>query len=157
METSAKVLTWIAVGVPVILFMELWSAVLHGRVWHRALWFLHASHHAPQGKWERNDILSVTHAPIAMALIVWGCIGEPGLAREIGYGVGVGMTIFGLAYIVVHDGLIHGRLPVGFLSRFRYLRLVRNAHLVHHRKGEAPYGLFSGPWVVRRMSRERER
>jgi beta-carotene 3-hydroxylase len=154
MDALTKVLVWLAVGVPTVLFMEFWSAVLHGRVWHKALWVLHESHHAPKGKWERNDVLSITHAPIAIALILYGCLATPGVGREVAYGIGVGMTVFGMAYIVVHDGLVHGRIPVEFLKKFRYLRNVRNAHLVHHRSGAAPYGLFSGPWVVRRMSRD---
>jgi len=154
MDVGTKILIWLAVGLPTVLFMELWSAVLHGRIWHRALWVLHESHHAPQGRWERNDILSVTHAPIAIALILYGCIATPSVGREVAYGIGIGMTVFGFAYTLVHDGLVHGRLPVEFLKKFAYLRRVRNAHLVHHRTGAAPYGLFAGPWVVRRMARQ---
>ena len=66
------------------------------------------------------------------------------------------MTVFGFAYIIVHDGLVHGRLPVQGLAKFRYLRQVRNAHRVHHLTGEAPYGLFYGPWVVKRMARDKQ-
>lgn len=158
MDVLTKLGIWLAVGLPTVVFMELWSAILHGKVWHKALWSLHESHHAPPegSKWERNDVLSITHAPIAMALILYGCIGPVGVAREVCYGIGIGMTVFGIAYIVVHDGLIHGRLPVQGLAKFAWLRRVRNAHLVHHRTDGAPYGLFFGPWVVRRMARAKQ-
>jgi beta-carotene 3-hydroxylase len=156
MDVLTKVGLWFAVGIPTVLFMELWSAVLHGKIWHGALWSLHESHHAPTGRWEKNDILSITHAPIAMALIFYGCLGPIGYGREICFGIGLGMTVFGMAYIVVHDGLVHGRLPVQWLAKYRYLRQVRNAHLVHHRTGAAPHGLFFGPWVVKRMARQKK-
>jgi beta-carotene 3-hydroxylase len=52
------------------------------------------------------------------------------------------MTAFGLAYAVVHDGFVHGRLPVGVLGRVPYFRRLREAHLAHHRSNGGPYGLF---------------
>jgi beta-carotene 3-hydroxylase len=58
--------------------------------------------------------------------------------------------------VVVHDGLVHGRLPVGFLRRSAYLRRVVAAHRVHHARGGAPYGLFLGPWVLRRDASRRK-
>ncbi|MGK0359793.1 MAG: beta-carotene 3-hydroxylase [Bradymonadia bacterium] len=156
MDVLSKVGLWLAVGLATALFMELWSAVLHGRLWHGPLWPMHESHHVPSGKWEINDILSVSHAPIAMAMILYGCVGPIGVAREVLFGIGLGMTVFGFAYIIVHDGLVHGRLPVQGLAKFRYLRQVRNAHRVHHLTGEAPYGLFYGPWVVKRMAKHKQ-
>lgn len=150
MDVSTKIALWFAVGVPVAIGMELWAALLHGRVWHGLLWPVHKSHHAPRGRLEANDILSFTHAPIAIVLILYGCLAEPGWVREVAFGVGLGMTAFGFAYIVVHDGLVHGRLPVGFLERWPYMQRVRAAHRVHHTRHGGPYGLFLGPWVLDR-------
>ncbi len=149
-----KALIWLAVGLPVAFAMELWAALLHGRVWHGLLWSLHRSHHAPRaGRFEANDALSFTHAPAAVALILYGCLGAPGPWREAAFGAGLGMTLFGLAYALIHDGLVHERLPASWFMRFRYLRRVRGAHIVHHRTGGAPYGLFLGPWALRRAHR----
>jgi beta-carotene 3-hydroxylase len=68
------------------------------------------------------------------------------------------MTTFGVAYFVVHDGFIHGRLPVAFLARSAYLRRVRNAHRVHHmRSHDAPYGLFLGEAELRFRRRRARR
>ncbi len=117
---------------------------------------IHRSHHLPRrGRYEKNDALSVLHAPIAIALILYGCQAEPGTVREIAFGVGIGMTLFGVSYFVVHDGLVHGRLPVGFLLRLGYIRRVVEAHRKHHEgsRGRAPYGLFFGPaelWLAKR-------
>lgn len=147
---------WLPVALATAAFMELWSRLLHGRVWHRSLWRVHRSHHRRRkGSFEANDALSVLHAPLAVALILFGCVGPAGLLRELAYGVGIGMTAFGLAYLVVHDGLVHGRLPVSFLLRFPFFARVRDAHLVHHRKGREPFGLFLGPRELERARRSR--
>ena len=125
--------------------MELWARLLHRSVWHERLWSVHRSHHSRRrGRFERNDLLSFLHAPIATALVMIGC-NLHGLAAAACLGVGVGMTLFGIAYVVVHDGLVHGRLPVAFLARIPPLRRIRDAHAVHHARGAAPYGLFLGP------------
>ncbi len=134
--------------------MEPWARLLHGRIWHGALWSVHASHHAPRsGRFERNDVLSGLHAPIAMVLIIAGCQLVPSTWGAVMIGAGSGMTLFGLAYLVVHDGIVHKRLPVGFLAQLRYFKRVRAAHLVHHSRGGVPYGLFRGPEELRASKR----
>lgn len=141
-----KVALWLAVGLPVAVAMEFWARVLHGRIWHRWLWWMHASHHVPRlGRFELNDLLSGTHAPIAIVLIIYGCEATPGVGREVAFGIGCGMTLFGLSYLLVHDGLVHERLPMKFFLRWRFFRRVRGAHLHHHRFHGVPYGLFFGP------------
>lgn len=136
--------------------MEPWARVLHGRLWHGVLWNVHASHHEPRhGRFERNDALSGLHAPFAMALVVTGCQLHGALGALL-VGAGAGMTAFGLAYLVVHDGLVHERLPVAFLLRFAYFRRIRAAHRVHHTRGAEPYGLFRGPEELLALKR-RER
>ncbi|NUQ76487.1 MAG: sterol desaturase family protein [Polyangiaceae bacterium] len=146
-----SVAIWTAVAFLVAVAMEFWAALLHGRVWHHSLWRIHRSHHAKRsGRFESNDILSSLHAPIAIALILYGCLGAPGLIREIAFGAGIGMTLFGAAYVIVHDGLVHGRLPVSFLAKIPYFSRIREAHLEHHARGREPYGLFLGPREIAR-------
>jgi beta-carotene 3-hydroxylase len=148
---SPFVLLWVLVASLVFALMELWAALLHGRIWHGLLWRIHRSHHrGQQGGWETNDGLSLLHAPIAIALILYGCRADAGVVREIAFASGVGMSLFGVAYLVVHDGLVHGRLPVASLLRFRYFASVKAAHLRHHqgRHDGPPFGLFLGPLEV---------
>ncbi|MEE2786747.1 MAG: sterol desaturase family protein [Myxococcota bacterium] len=144
-------LIWVASAA----LMEWWSMVVHGRVWHRRLWWGHKSHHRPRsGVFELNDIFAVFHAALAIFLIVYGFEAGPGLEYMIAFGFG--MTTFGIAYFIVHDGFIHERLPVSFLAKSAYLRRVRNAHRVHHRRDhDGPYGLFLGEWELRRAKRRR--
>lgn len=43
---------------------------------------------------------------------------------------GVGITVFGMAYMFVHDGLVHRRFPVGPIANVPYFRRVAAAHQV---------------------------
>lgn len=133
--------------------MEPWARLLHRRVWHGPLWGVHASHHAPRwGRFEANDVLSGLHAPVAAGLVIVGCQMH-GVMRALLVGTGAGMTLFGLTYVLVHDGLVHKRMPVSWLNRFALLRSVRRAHLVHHSRGGPPYGLFLGVQELRAAKR----
>ncbi|GBG86306.1 hypothetical protein CBR_g41300 [Chara braunii] len=60
---------------------------------------------------------------------------------------GLGITLFGIAYMFVHDGLVHKRFPVGPIADLPYLKRVAAAHQLHHAdKFEGvPFGLFLGP------------
>ena len=94
-------------------------------------------------------MLSATHAPVAAALILYGCLGHPSVWRDIAYGWGFGMTAFGLLYLTFHDGVMHGRLPVQALRRVPYFDLLCRAHEIHHRKHGGPYGFFFVPPKLR--------
>ena len=148
---------WLSTGLVAFACMELWAALLHRCVWHTLLWPIHRTHHrgrhdvAPAsgaGRFELNDWLSAVHAPVAVALVLYGCVGPLGPGREAAYGFGLGMCAFGAAYVAVHDGLSHRRFPTAGLGRSRWLARVAAAHRVHHRTGEAPFGLFTGPWTL---------
>jgi len=152
-SAQAQWLLGAAVALVVAAAMEPWARLLHGRVWHASLWGIHRSHHGRRrGRFERNDVLSAAHAPIAAALVMIGC-NLHGAAAPACIGVGVGMTIFGLAYVLVHDGFVHGRLPVRFLARVAWLRRVRDAHAAHHARGAAPYGFFLGTRELKQTPR----
>lgn len=140
-------ITWVLVAI----FMEFWAMFLHSILWHGPWWITHKSHHrAHEGVFEFNDIFAVFHAILATFLIIYGCEAPPALTSDLCVAIGFGMTTFGVAYFVVHDGFIHERLPVRFLSRFAFLRRVRNAHRVHHKRNhEHPYGLFLGEYELR--------
>ncbi|PNX54910.1 beta-carotene hydroxylase, partial [Trifolium pratense] len=60
---------------------------------------------------------------------------------------GLGITVFGMAYMFVHDGLVHKRFSVGPIANVPYFRRVAAAHKLHHsdKFDGVPYGLFLGP------------
>jgi beta-carotene 3-hydroxylase len=129
--------------------LEGWAALAHRWLWHGPLWVVHRSHHrGRRGRLEANDAFAVLHALLAMALVARGFFAD---APEV-LALGLGATAYGLAYVAVHDGFIHGRLPLAWLGRSSYLRAVRAAHLAHHAAPGGPYGLLAGPWLQPRGS-----
>ena len=61
----------------------------------------------------------------------------------------MGITLFGISYMFIHDGLVHKRFPVGPIADVPYLKRVAIAHKLHHSEkyGGVPWGLFLGPHV----------
>ncbi|KAL5727254.1 beta-carotene 3-hydroxylase [Ranunculus cassubicifolius] len=127
--------------------MEVLSGWIHKVMWHGCLWHIHESHHrARQGSFEFNDVFAVVNAVPAIALINFGFF-HNGIVPEICFGAGIGMTVLGMAYIFVHNGIVHGRFPVGPIASIPYFRKVAAAHQIHHSNkfNGVPYGLFLGP------------
>ena len=139
----------LAIGVAAFVAMEPVTWAVHRFVMHGPGWFLHRSHHAPRGgRLQANDAF-----PVAFASIV-------GTALAIGFNVdgfswlvplGVGVTGYGGAYALVHDGYIHRRLPVGH-RRSATLDALARAHDVHHRTACEPFGMLA-PYVPRAARR----
>lgn len=127
--------------------MELWAQWAHDKLWHNSLWSYHESHHKPrEGMFEKNDVFALVNAPIAIALAAYGFLND-GLGPAMCFGAGMGISLFGMSYMFVHDGLVHRRFPVGPLGDVPYLRRVALAHKMHHSEkyGGVPWGLFLGP------------
>ncbi|MGI4777131.1 MAG: sterol desaturase family protein [Janthinobacterium lividum] len=128
------------------------TATMEGIAWlsHRYLmhgpgWGWHASHHEPRTRrLEKNDLFAVCFAVFAIVLIWFGTSGAWPLQW-----VGAGMTLYGLLYFVVHDGMVHRRWPLGFVPQHGYLRRLYQAHLLHHatttRHGAVSFGFLIAP------------
>ncbi|XP_050379262.1 beta-carotene 3-hydroxylase 1, chloroplastic-like [Argentina anserina] len=127
--------------------MEFWARWAHRALWHASLWQMHKSHHRPRdGAFELNDVFAIVNAGPAIALLSYGFFNQ-GLFPGLCFGAGLGITVFGIAYMFVHDGLVHRRFPVGPIADVPYLRKVAAAHQLHHTYilNGVPYGLFLGP------------
>ena len=120
--------------------MEPLTAATHRWIMHGVGEWFHRSHHraaAPSG-WERNDWFPVAFASIVM-LGVWVGVNTE-LAALVPLGVGV--TLYGIAYALVHDGYIHRRLGVFGSRRVIVLDRLSDAHRIHHLYNAAPYGML---------------
>uniref|UniRef100_A0A2N9G563 beta-carotene 3-hydroxylase n=1 Tax=Fagus sylvatica TaxID=28930 RepID=A0A2N9G563_FAGSY len=127
--------------------MEFWARWAHKALWHASLWHMHESHHRPrEGPFELNDVFAIINAGPAIALLSYGFF-HKGLVPGLCFGAGLGITVFGMAYMFVHDGLVHKRFPVGPIANVPYFRKVAAAHQLHHSEkfNGVPYGLFLGP------------
>ena len=142
----ARLLIW---GAAVQVGMEMWARWAHKTLWHDFVpgWALHRSHHeARTGPFEDNDVFAIVNAVPAMGLCLYGLL-TPTLTGGLCFGAGLGITLFGISYMFVHDGLVHRRFPVGPIAEVPYLKRVAIAHQLHHSEkyNGVPWGLFLGP------------
>lgn len=138
--------------------MEFWARWAHRALWHASLWHMHESHHRPRdGAFELNDVFAIINAGPAIALLAYG-LSTKGLFPGLCFGAGLGITVFGMAYMIVHDGLVHRRFPVGPIADVPYLRRVVVAHQLHHSNilNGVPYGLFLGPKEIEELGGKEE-
>lgn len=115
--------------------MEAAAWLAHKYLMHGFLWFLHRSHHRPhehRGFFERNDFFFVIFAIPGILLILSGTYPE----LNWRFFAGLGITLYGLCYFLVHDVFIHRRLSWFRNSDNAYLRAIRKAHKVHHKRME---------------------
>ncbi len=125
--------------------MEIISWILHKYLFHGPLWFIHKTHHdrTLHSTLELNDIFSLIFTLISIAFISIGWF----TPSSIHLGIGLGITLYGLIYFIVHDGLIHQRYPFWYTKPSNaYLKQVQRAHQRHHiHPTKAPseeFGLF---------------
>jgi beta-carotene 3-hydroxylase len=141
-------MTAVVVAVIALLVMEPVTALLHRRVFHGFAMGWHRSHHEPpRGAFEANDLFPLVFAAatiVVLSIGVW--VGGGSLLVPLG----VGVTAYGAAYLVVHDVVIHRRLPWLPIPD-RVGARVRAAHNVHHLYSGAPFG-FLVPVVPRDLA-----
>lgn len=117
--------------------MEAVSYAGHRWVMHGFAMAWHRSHHAPpKGRLERNDLFPVCFSAVGVLLFALGSLGLDAMGW-----VGVGVTVYGAAYLFVHEVYIHHRLPIP-VPRLRYLEWLRDSHRVHHQTSAEPYGML---------------
>ncbi|MDH3512418.1 MAG: sterol desaturase family protein [Gammaproteobacteria bacterium] len=108
--------------------MEGVAYVTHKYIMHGWLWALHKSHHRPRkGMFEKNDWFVFYFASPSI-LFIW--LGVNVWAPLLW--VGLGMTAYGFAYFIFHDGIVHRRLPFRYRGKNPYMRRIIEAHWVHH-------------------------
>ena len=118
--------------------MEPVTAGVHRWVMHGFGWGLHRSHHRPRpGLLERNDLFPVMFASVTMLAMA---VGFRWWGRDLLVPASVGVTGYGVTYAFVHDVYIHQRVRFG--PRVAFLERRKSAHLMHHTRGEAPYGML---------------
>ncbi|GLQ19074.1 sterol desaturase family protein [Algimonas porphyrae] len=133
-----------------IILMEIFAWAIHKYVMHGIGWGWHESHHREtDGPFETNDLYAVCFSVIAAALFIAGS-----LWWDPAWFIALGLTIYGLLYAFVHDGLVHQRWPFFVKARGRYMKRLVQAHRLHHavhtRDGAVSFGFL---WAedVRRL------
>lgn len=132
--------------------MEGITWLTHRYVMHGFLWYLHEDHHQPRpGTFEKNDAFF-----LIFAIPSWLCI-MLGLQKEIYWvaAIGFGILMYGLAYFIVHEVIIHQRFKWFTRSNNVYIRTIRWAHKMHHKHTGKEDGESFGMLVVAKKYRDK--
>lgn len=131
----------------------------HKYVMHGFLWKWHKDHHVndrkkklpeenEESKPEKNDLFFLIYALPAIALIIIGLLTQ---YLQIFY-AGIGITLYGFTYFLIHDVIIHKRIKISFLQRNHnfYMKALIKAHTAHHWSKNAAdfnnFGLLAFPF-----------
>ena len=139
-------LWFVLIVIAVFLAMEGVAWASHRWIMHGWGWGWHRSHHEPHdGPLEKNDLYAVVGCILATGLFVVAMLTGSWLVRAIATGV----TLYGIMYAFVHDGLVHQRWPFHWMPKNGYARRLVQAHKLHHavqtREGAVSFGFIFAP------------
>lgn len=133
--------------------MEAVTYLVHRFVMHGALRKLHRSHHRNAAAAfakktpEPNDVFPLAFSVVVIAGISIG-FNMSGAAWLLP--VLVGVSVYGVVYTVIHDGIIHGRIRWMKRVRSNWTTSLDEAHREHHRTNGEPYGMLLPSLSMRR-------
>jgi beta-carotene 3-hydroxylase len=117
--------------------MEAVTYLAHRFVMHGLGWALHRSHHEWSARHlEANDAYPVVFGGLTLAAMAVGYQ----VPLDVLVAVTAGVSVYGCAYVFVHDVYIHGRL--GRLPQVAVLEHLKRAHGLHHLFGGEPFGML---------------
>lgn len=124
--------------------MEAFSWIIHKYLMHGIFWNIHKTHHQhSDGFFELNDVFTLIFGGTAIVLIFLGIENF-----DERFWIGCGISLYGLAYFILHDVLIHKRLKWFSRPRNKYLKAITEAHKAHHKTqkdNSVSFGLFVVP------------
>ena len=126
----------------------------HKYIMHGLLWRLHRDHHKKDtyGFFEENDFFFLIFAIPGIAGLFFGMLNEYNFL----FYIGLGITIYGTAYFLVHDIFIHQRFKIFRNSDSAYLKAIRRAHKMHHKHiGKEEGECFGMLWVPMKYFRNK--
>ncbi|MFT7113353.1 MAG: beta-carotene 3-hydroxylase [Candidatus Azotimanducaceae bacterium] len=120
----------VAIVLGTFCFMEFMAWFTHKFVMHGFLWRLHKDHHvAEPGFFEKNDAFFLIFAVPSFLLFLLGAQNS----FDFKIYIGLGILLYGICYLLVHDIFIHQRFKIFRNSDHPYFRAIRKAHKVHHK------------------------
>ncbi|WP_407525643.1 sterol desaturase family protein [Lacibacter sp. MH-610] len=149
-----SLLFYILLAFAVFFIMEGITWLTHKYVMHGFLWYLHEDHHQPRGHFfEKNDAFF-----LIFAIPSWLCI-MLGLMNGVYWvvSIGAGIAMYGLAYFIVHDIIIHQRFKIFSRWNSTYVRAIRWAHKMHHKHMDKQDGESFGMLFVAKKYWEKVR
>ncbi len=123
-------MTWWQIAMIVtgsVVGMELFAWWAHKYIMHGWGWAWHRDHHEPHDNAvEKNDLYAVVFGTIVFAMFAIGYYVSPAL-----WWAALGITLYGVIYTVIHDGLVHQRL-FRWVPKRGYAKRLVQAHKLHH-------------------------
>ena len=117
----------IAVTLAALVFMEGWAWFAHKYIMHGWGWGWHRDHHEPHDNtFEKNDLFAVVFGSICTAMYIFGS-----LYWEWLWWAAVGVSLYGVIYTLIHDGLVHQRY-FRWVPKRGYAKRLVQAHKLHH-------------------------
>ena len=141
------VLIYTAIVLGTVAGMEFVAWAAHKYLMHGFLWVWHEDHHRPHheedGFFEKNDLFFLVFAIPSAASYIIG-LNVNGLFWLTFMGIGI--SIYGLVYFLIHDVYIHRRFSWFRHLDSKYSRAILRAHGHHHaitaKKGCESFGLL---------------
>ena len=127
------------------IFMEFVAWSTHKYIMHGFLWNLHKDHHQVNKDhvFQKNDSFFLIFAIPSFIFIL---IGFPVLNYI--FFIGIGIALYGFAYFIVHEIIIHQRIKIFNRLNNWYIRGIRKAHKVHHKNLYKENGTCFGMLIV---------
>ena len=135
---------YILIAILAFLFMEFVAWFTHKYIMHGPMWDWHKDHHIPHNKTlEKNDRFVFIFALPGAVLIILGVMYT--LAYVLAAGIGI--ALYGLAYFLFHDVLVHERIKLFKGTKNKILKATVAAHFDHHKPhSNQNFGFLIAPW-----------
>lgn len=134
----------IAIVIITFCFMEFVAWFTHKYIMHGFLWYLHRDHHqGKEGFFEKNDAFFLIFAIPSAYCYITGLMNQ-----DFRVFIGIGISLYGLAYFFVHDIIIHQRFKILRNWSHPYVLGIRRAHKVHHKYLQKEHGENFGMLIV---------
>jgi beta-carotene 3-hydroxylase len=141
-----NILLYLVVLLGTFVTMEGITWLTHRYVMHGFLWYLHEDHHRVRpGFFEKNDAFFIIFALPSILLILKGTLDADYILLQA---LGFGIMMYGAAYFIIHDVIIHQRFKWFSRSNNGYIRAIRWAHKMHHKHINKDKGESFGMLVV---------
>lgn len=144
-----EIILYIIILIAAFAAMEFVAWFVHRYIMHGFLWVLHEDHHnQTKGFFQKNDSFFLIFSVPSIIFIIVGVSGVTPLIFS-----GLGIALYGFAYFLVHEVLIHRRFPKLRKALFgktqgRYLKVLQYAHKMHHKHLKKEDGESFGMLVV---------
>lgn len=135
----------IAIVIAAFWAMEFVAWFAHKYVMHTFGWALHEDHHNPTNSaFQKNDWFALIFAIPSWLNMQFGVMA----GFDFRFYIGLGILLYGIAYVTVHEVVIHNRWGTRNKITNWYFRGLAKAHFAHHKHKTKEDGECFGMLVV---------